>query len=120
MYKRSVANKLYIYPRMKQDLHDVSINSNESIEEMDDIQTYKLGSQNHQSNTTVKNSINYFSESVVSNNNGDSKTKIDLAKFRTKFSSNKKLIDPNKEKIINSIRSNPQKLLIKGSIQKKR
>ena len=93
MYKRSVANKLYIFPRMAEDIDNVSLDSNESIEEMNEVERYKLGSQNHQSNMTVKNNINYFSQAVVSSNNDDSKTKIDLGKFRAKFSSNKKLID---------------------------
>ena len=69
---------------------------------------------------TVKNNINYFSQSVVSNDDEDSRTKIDLRKFRTKFSSNKKLIDSSVEKSVHSGRVNPQKLLFKSSIQKKK
>lgn len=70
---------------------------------------------------TVKNNINYFSQSVVSHDQDDSKKKIDLRKFKSKFSSNKKLIDCSSvENIMYSGRINPQKLLIKGSLTKKK
>lgn len=121
IYKRSVANKLYIFPRMSEDIENVSLGSNSSIEEMDHVERYKLTAQNHQSNVTIKNNINYFSQSVASNNHEDSKTKIDLRKFRTKYSSNKKLLDSaSVEKIVHSSRVNPQTILFKNSVSKKK
>lgn len=88
---------------------------------MNEVERYKLASQNHQSNATVKNNVNYFSQSVVSSDHEDSRAKIDLRKFRTKFSSNKKLIDSaSVEKIVYSGRVAPQKMMFKGSMSKKK
>jgi hypothetical protein len=34
---------------------------------MDGVERYKLSAQNHQSNATIKNNVNYFSQSIISN-----------------------------------------------------
>lgn len=78
---------------MPEDIDNVSLGSNESIDEMDSVERYKLTSQNHQSNATVKNNINYFSQRVVSHDSEESKTRIDLRNFRTKVNSNSRLLD---------------------------